>query len=92
MKSSEIAKELNLSKPSIHNMMDTFLFMGYIEKERGGRVFLTAYGLQQAAFFEDYYKKIKDRLFSNESPDDTAEKAIYAFLAELSDESLAMLV
>lgn len=92
MKSSDIANELNLSKPSIHNMMDTFLFMGYVEKEPGGRVFLTEHGLQRADFFEDYYKRIKDRLFANGKTDGTAEKAIYALLAELSDESLAMLV
>ena len=91
VKSSDIAKELNFTRPSIHNMMETFLFMKYIEKEPGGRVFLTEYGLQRADFFENYYLQIKEALFLNRITDKSADLAIYAFLAELSEECFVML-
>ena len=91
IRGSDIATELNLTRPSVHNMMDTFLFLEYIEKEPGGSVFLTEYGLSRATFFEDYYLRLKELLFANEEIDGTADKAIYAFLAELSEENLAIL-
>lgn len=91
IKGSDIAAELNLSKPSVHNMMDTFLFMEYIEKEHGGQVFLTEYGLQRAAFFEEQYNIIKHKLFSAKETDESVDRAIYAMIAELSDEGIRCL-
>ena len=72
-------------------MMNTFTFMEYIKKQPGGRIYLTEYGLKKAEFFENYYFWIKDVLFSDQSIDDTAELAIYAFLAELSEGNLHIL-
>lgn len=91
VKSSDIAKALNLTKPSIHHMMKTFLFMKYIKKEPRGRVFLTEYGLQKADFFESYYLQIKKMLFLNKKMDSSADLAIFAFLAELSEDCFVML-
>lgn len=91
VKSTDIAKELEFTKPSIHNMMTTFLAMNYVKKEPRGRVYLTEYGLQKAEFLEDYYLRIKGTLFVNHKTDDTADRAICAFLAELSEESLTAL-
>ena len=92
MKSSDIADELKLSRLSVHNMMDTFLFMKYIEKEPGGLVFLTDYGLQRASFFEEQYQKIKRKLFGKCKMDDSVDCAIYAMIAELSDEAMKFVV
>lgn len=91
IKGSDIADELNLSRPSVHNMMDTFIFMEYIEKVPGGQVFLTDYGFQRASFFEEQYHKIKTRLFSKHKTDDSVDRAICAMIAELSDESMKCL-
>ena len=91
IKGSDIAAELNLSKPSVHNMMDTFIFMEYIEKEHGGQVFLTEYGFERASFFEEQYHKIKNKLFPNHTTDESVDRAIYAMIAELSDESIRCL-
>lgn len=91
IKGSDIADELNLSRPSVHNMMDTFIFMEYIEKEPGGQVFLTDYGFQRASFFEEKYHRIKMKLFPEHKMDDSVDRAICAMIAELSDESIKCL-
>jgi len=89
IKGSDIANELNLTKPSVHSMMDTFLSLNYINKKPGGQVFLTDHGLQKAVFFEEKYTNIKNRMFlDNHRIDRTAERAICAFIAELSEECL----
>lgn len=83
-----LAQELELTRPSVHKMMNTFLFLEYIEKEPGGQVFLTEYGRQRADFFASQYQKIKDRLFPKQEKDDTIDRAIYAMIAELSDRTV----
>lgn len=88
IKGSDIANALNLTKPSVHSMMDTFLNLKYIAKERGGQVFLTEYGLQRAMFFEEKYQNIKKRMCFEEKIDCATERAICAFMAELSEEYL----
>ena len=88
IKSTDIAKALGLTKASVHNMMNTFLSMDYIKKEHGWLVFLTEHGLEKASLYEIYHSKLKEKLFSDKSTDHTADMAIYAFLAELSDQSL----
>ena len=89
--SSEIAKELKLSKPTVHNMMDVFLERNYIYKEPQGPVYLTKYGMRVADEYELYYHKIRDVLFSDRKIDHTAETAICALLGELSEENLGIL-
>ena len=89
--SADIAKTLKLSRVSVHKMMEPFLFLNYITTEPGSRVFMTEYGLKRATVFEHYYKIVCRKLFSDSDADETAEMAIYAFLAELSEESLALL-
>lgn len=89
--SSEIASALGVSRASVHNMMDVFLEMKYIVKKTQGPVFLTALGLEMASVYEEYYYRLKDKLFMGVCPDQTADMAIYAFLAELSEDSLAVL-
>ena len=89
--SSEIAKELKLSKPTVHNMMDVFLERNYICKEPQGLVYLTKHGMHVASVYEAYYYRLKNVLFSDRKIDPTAEHAICALLAELSEANLAVL-
>ena len=89
--SSEIAKELGVTKPTVHNMMDVFLERNYIFKEPQGPVYLTKYGMRVASVYELYYYKIKDVLFSDRKIDQTAETAICALLGKLSEENLTIL-
>jgi len=87
----EIAKELKLSKPTVHNMMDVFLERNYIHKEPQGLVYLTKHGMYVASVYEAYYYRLKNVLFSDRKIDPTAEHAICALLAELSEANLAVL-
>lgn len=89
--SSEIAKELGVSRPTVHNMMDLFIEKHYIYKEPQGLVYLTKYGMCVASVYESYYHKIKEILFSDKRIDATAEMAICALLGELSEENLVIL-
>ena len=89
--SSEIAKELKLSKPTVHNMMNVFLEKNFIYKEPQGPVYLTKHGMRVASVYEAYYYKLKDILFSDRITDPTAEPAICALLAGLSEENLVIL-
>lgn len=85
IKGSDIAEELNLSRPSVHYMMNVFVSLKYIEKRQGGRIFLTEYGLQRAKVFEEQYYKIKRKLFSENETDKSVDRAICAMIAELSE-------
>lgn len=91
IRGSDIAVELGLSKPSVHNMMDTFIELDFIEKEPGGQVFMTEYGLYTASEYEGYFKKVKKKLSSQTAMDISLDIAICAFLAELSEQCLGAL-
>lgn len=91
IRGSDIAAELGLSKPSVHNMMDTFIELGFIEKEPGGQAFMTEYGLYTASEYEGYFRKVKKKLSSQTAMDNSLDIAICAFLAELSEQCLGVL-
>lgn len=91
IRGSDIAAELGLSKPSVHNMMDTFIELALIEKEPGGLVFMTEYGSKTASEYESYFKKVKKKLSSQTVMDISLDFAICAFLAELSEQCLGAL-
>ena len=47
-RSVDIASSLGLSKPSVHNMMNTFTEMGLVSKNAYGAAFLTELGKETA--------------------------------------------
>ena len=89
--SAELAKALELTKASVHNMMDNFIELKYIHKEPQGPVFFTQSGMETAEIYAIYYERLRDELFSGRETDHTVHFAICAFLAELSRENLAIL-
>lgn len=91
LNSAEIAKELKLSRPTVHNMMDIFMERNYIYKEPQGPVYMTQHGMRVASVYEAYYYRMKEVLFSDRKIDQSAEMAICAFLAELSENNLTIL-
>lgn len=88
---SDIAKQLGLSKPSVHNMMDTFLRLDFVMKKPGGKVSMTEQGLRTAMYYEAYFERMKCGLSAYEGVDESIDMAIYAFLAELSEPCLLAL-
>ena len=83
VRSVDIAKELKITKVSVHKMMNIFIDLYYIHKERGGLVYFTERGMKKAIEFEYYHKLLKDKLFLDITVDETADNAICAFISEL---------
>lgn len=92
IRSADVACELNVTKTSVHNMMETFIKMEYVQKERGGLIFVTRLGLQMADYYDRQYKKIFQQLFADHETDKSVERAICAMIADLSDESRMLLM
>lgn len=91
IRTTDIARELSITKPSVHNMMNYFLELDYVSKEPHRQVYLTETGYQQAVTFETYYRSLARKLSLPERSDESFDRAICAFLAELSEDSLGML-
>ena len=81
---SDIAAVMKVSKPSVHNMMDTFMALGFVGKNPGGRVLMTEYGMQEARRYAQGCVRIRDRLRAR-TEDASLETAICAFMAEASE-------
>ena len=92
IRSADVADELNVTKTSVHNMMEKFIKMDYVEKENGGLIFVTKLGLQMAEYYDRQYRKIRHLLFADHEADKSVERAICALIADLSDESRALLM
>lgn len=91
IRSMDVAEELEVTRTSVHEMMDAFIRMNYIKKEHGGQVYMTPFGLQQAIVFEERYQQIKTLLFADHRIDASPNKAIYTLIADMSDECALLL-
>lgn len=58
MRCTRIANMLNLSKPSVHSMMNVFTEMGLISRGAAGVEFFTEHGRETAARIERYYNVV----------------------------------
>ena len=91
IRSVDIAHELEVTKTSVHNMIETFVALKYVNKERGGLIYMTRMGIQIARCYQKQYDIIYERLFSDCMTDNSAEKAICALIAELSEATSKLL-
>lgn len=89
VRSIDLARELGYSKPSVHSMINTLSKMNLVCKKEHGRIFFTEQGYKTAQIYENYYMKVKDKLFGSVVTDTHIEKAIYALLSELPEQYLA---
>ena len=92
IRSADVADELNVSRASVHNMMESFIEMNYVQKEHGGLIFVTKLGLQMAEYYDRQYTMVRQLLFPEHAADESIERAICAFIADLSDESRQLLM
>lgn len=58
----DIANALGKSKPSVHNMMNSFIKMGIISKSSYGACFFTEYGNALAEQYKKLYGTVKEHL------------------------------
>lgn len=88
VRSVRVAESLGISKPSVHNMMKTFVEMGLIQKNSYGKAVFTRDGQLAAARYERYYGSVSDVL-KKAMPEvcDVSQLALAA-LSILSDREL----
>lgn len=82
----EVAKYLQISKPSVHAMLNTLCEMYIIAKKAGGVIMFTPEGSRlanQYKMFYDAWERYLSKVLLN-CPNRKA--AIYAIIAELSEE------
>lgn len=91
VRGADIAKELKLSKASVHRMMDFFEQAQYIKRDSGKHIVLTDDGKRKALEYEKYSVELNKRLFCSKLCDSMEEMAICSFLASLSEEKLVRL-
>ena len=92
VRGADIARELKLSKASVHRMMDFFEQVQYVKRDCGKHiVVLTDDGMGKALEYEKYSMELNKRLFHSKLCDSIEETAICSFLASLSEEKLACL-
>lgn len=88
---ADIARELKVSKASVHRMMDFFEQVQYVKRDCGKHIVLTDDGMGKALEYEKYSMELNKRLFHSELCDNIEETAICYFLANLSEEKFACL-
>ena len=91
VRGADIAKELKLSKASVHRMMDFFEQVQYVKRDCGKHIVLTDDGMGKALEYEKYSMELNKRLFHSKLCDSIEETAICFFLASFSSDKLACL-
>lgn len=83
-----LAKMLEVTKPSVHTMMNTFKNMNLVNKDRYGTVSLTNKGKRIANQYNEYYEVVSSSLSDLLSEPDDIWCATCAVLAEVPLEHL----
>lgn len=91
VRGADIAKELKLSKASVHRMVDFFEQVQYVKRDCGKHIVLTDDGMEKALEYEKYSMELNKRLFHSKLCDSIGETAICSFLASFSSDKLACL-
>lgn len=89
MRCVDIAGALNVTKPSVHRMMETLSEKALVQKVKYGMVFFTEEGCKRAARYAVYYDIIFRFLCRKFAlPPNDAKNAACALLAGISDERI----
>ena len=91
VRGADIARELKVSKASVHRMMDFFEQVQYVKRDCGKHIVLTDDGMGKALEYEKYSMELNKRLFHSKLCDSIEEMAICSFLASFSSDKLACL-
>lgn len=84
----DIARSLELSRPSVHNMTDTLVEMGLVERNKSSAAKLTELGENIAERYGRYYNSVS-RLLSENFPDmDNIRTAVCFLLSEVPEGNL----
>ena len=86
----DIAAALKLSKPSVHNMMDSLARNGFVCKNAYGMVYLTDAGREAAERYARYYTAVASMLMRN-FPNTADLRDAACLLSEIPDADLEAL-
>lgn len=84
----DIATNLGLSKPSVHNMMDTLVQMGFVNRNTYGVAFFTDAGYSIAREYSRYYEQVSKILKVNFPDLDDVQTVACFLLAEIPQTGL----
>lgn len=84
----DLASALNLSKPSVHNMMDTFSELGIISKTSYGVAHFTDSGNDTAHRYGHYYEIVSESLRCMFPDIGDLQMAVCSLLLEVPQDSL----
>ena len=87
----DIAAALQMSKPSVHNRMDSFVKCGLVRKSAYGMAFFTDVGREVAERYARYYDAAHAMLAENFPCATDLRDAACLLLSEISDEDLETL-
>ena len=85
----DLAAALELSPPSVHNMVDTMTALGLVKKGTRGAVSLTEYGSRTAERYQRYYHSAAALLRQGFPELPEPQTMICQLLAQVPEESLA---
>lgn len=85
----DLAAALELSPPSVHNMVDTMTALGLVQKGARGAVSLTRYGAETAERYGRYYSGAAALLRQGFPELPEPQTVICQLLAQVPEESLA---
>ena len=88
VRSSDIATALGLSKPSVHNMMNTFIDFGLVRKDAYGAAFFTPQGAETARRCRRYYQAVARLLRQGFPAMKEEQTAVCSLLAQIPEEEL----
>ena len=85
---SDIATALGLSKPSVHNMMNTFIDFGLVRKDAYGAAFFTERGVETARRYRRYYEAVEWLLRQGFPAMEEMQTAACSLLAQIPERDL----
>lgn len=91
VKCVDISNRLNVSKPSVHSMVNSLSKQGIISKAPYGRVSFTPEGVKLVETYKKYYENVNPSLQGLFRERQNIQDAVCAFIAGLPAEALIQL-
>ena len=87
----DVAAALGLSRPSVHNMMDTLSQMGLIGRSGNGTAYFTQEGRAVAERYAGYYRAVEAMLLRTFPGLEEVQSAACSLMAEIPEPRLSAL-
>ncbi|MEF9988725.1 MAG: helix-turn-helix domain-containing protein [Christensenella sp.] len=88
IRSTDIAKALGITKPSVHTMIKALQTMKLVKKDRYGIVWFTSDGKELTNRYAEYFETVMAQLNSLLPDDADTCSAACAMIAELTEEDI----